>query len=767
MATSAYLERASEPHGQAPILLVEICLTGKTLYLTNFNASIRINNNEYLPLIETVSSVREEINFEEGDSFAKNCEVSAHNLMGSHPDYLDDPEHSFSELLDSYKFATKQIKIYNWFMGTAYSDKEPFFIGVINDQKEDIETVTLFCEDSLRTVDAIEIGTVIEKSSYPSADPDDLGKILPEVLGNVAKVPARAIDAGGYDYITDEISATSPGSGGAITLSDASEFPSSGAFTIQIDNEQIRISSRSGNNLTVQSRGYNSTTAVAHEQGTVAFEVQGSYTYYCARHGVSSLGDVYVDDVRQTGGLTKYQDAPARIVLNSRVIWENKVILENDDQIIVNDAIGVSDTIGVNDGIAVSDDINITQQGSVNVTVLPNGGPANVRDGSLDTYVTVNAGSRIFMDYPSASSGTIVRQYHKIHVWSYYEQTIQINANPITLPAGVKTTVYAVSTGTGWSEQTDILNQSGNPGSIRVYEAWKDVEYRPQLTKTGSAKKSGTASKVGSAAKTGQAYKTGTVTLKGNSSANTEIGEDVRVDIIGLASDRNISNACKAVYETILARTDYNAVQFAAFLTRTSNKLFDHAILEKIDFSTLRREMSFQSGSVIYFDYNNTLSVVWPDANASPVIGLDITDERSIRYKSPMDKIKNRVRVLYNYDLTQKEEGATDGFLGSTSWVEDSASQAEYGIKELDIQANWIRDSDTAVWLRDLWVSWLKIQRWTIEIEIENYAISHLKIGDAFTVTFQKFGWSLKKFWMVGKETDPANIKIILKGIEL
>lgn len=56
-----------------------------------------------------------------------------------------------------------------------------------------------------------------------------------------------------------------------ITLTDASLFPTSGQFAIQVDSEQILISSVSGNTLTVATngRGFGGTTAVAHLQGAL------------------------------------------------------------------------------------------------------------------------------------------------------------------------------------------------------------------------------------------------------------------------------------------------------------------------------------------------------------------------------------------------------------------------------------------------------------------------------------------------------------------
>ena len=49
-----------------------------------------------------------------------------------------------------------------------------------------------------------------------------------------------------------------------ITLTDATNFPATGPFTISINDEIILIESRTGNSLSVQTRGYDGTVADAH-----------------------------------------------------------------------------------------------------------------------------------------------------------------------------------------------------------------------------------------------------------------------------------------------------------------------------------------------------------------------------------------------------------------------------------------------------------------------------------------------------------------------
>lgn len=144
--------------------------------------------------------------------------------------------------------------------------------------------------------------TIVNTTTYSGADPDEVGKMVPQVYGRARRVPAIAADAGGKTTLVGGITSDNPTDSGTLQLTDATAFPSSGAFTIQIDEEQIRIASRSGNTLTLESssaRGYGGTTADAHVAGADVWEIQSVYVYILADHPVDAVDAVYVDGVRQ------------------------------------------------------------------------------------------------------------------------------------------------------------------------------------------------------------------------------------------------------------------------------------------------------------------------------------------------------------------------------------------------------------------------------------------------------------------------------------
>lgn len=144
--------------------------------------------------------------------------------------------------------------------------------------------------------------TIVDTTTYSGADPDHVGKMVPQVYGRARRVPAIAADAGGKTSLVGDITYDTPTDSGTLEVTDATTLPSSGAFTIQIDEEQIRIASRSGNTLTLASsdaRGYNNTTDADHKAGADVWEIQSAYVYILADHPVDAVDDIYVDGIRQ------------------------------------------------------------------------------------------------------------------------------------------------------------------------------------------------------------------------------------------------------------------------------------------------------------------------------------------------------------------------------------------------------------------------------------------------------------------------------------
>ncbi|MCP4228722.1 MAG: hypothetical protein GY771_01055, partial [bacterium] len=183
-----------------------------------------------------------------------------------------------------------------------------------------------------------------------------------------------------------------------------------GAFITQVDSEQISIASRSGNILTLAAsgaRGYNSTDATDHDQGSGIAEIQTEYVYKVADHPVKALNAVYVDNVRQTSGFTAYTgqsgdektgyEGKAVIVFDTLPVFLKQVNVAIDDTIGVSDGIGVSDTIGVSTG-------NHGHTGTESIIVWPfdsadtSGGSPTYQQHPIDNNMVTQAGFRFAGD---------------------------------------------------------------------------------------------------------------------------------------------------------------------------------------------------------------------------------------------------------------------------------------------------------------------------------------------------------------------------------
>jgi len=193
---------------------------------------------------------------------------------------------------------------------SAAGDRIDHFVGSIEDLGElSASRLTVYCSGLELDIAAKFSHTILNTDDYPGADPDDLGKLVPQIYGNVRRSPCLAVDAGGKTTIAEAMTAASPGNSDTLEFTDASKFPAAGAFTAQVDDEQIRIASRSGNTCTLAAsgaRGYDSTNAVPHDDGAAVFEIQTEYIYLIADHAVKSIDAAYVDDVKRETGFTAY-----------------------------------------------------------------------------------------------------------------------------------------------------------------------------------------------------------------------------------------------------------------------------------------------------------------------------------------------------------------------------------------------------------------------------------------------------------------------------
>lgn len=129
------------------------------------------------------------------------------------------------------------------------------------------------------------IGTLIEKTSFPNAPTESIGKVQPIVFGTVpGMVGIRTVAAQKTALRTSILSSDT-----TIPVEDTSAFPSTGQ--IRIDEEVINYTGKTSNTFTGATRGYASTLATSHVTGAeVAQETNENYLF--AEHAVTDITNI-------------------------------------------------------------------------------------------------------------------------------------------------------------------------------------------------------------------------------------------------------------------------------------------------------------------------------------------------------------------------------------------------------------------------------------------------------------------------------------------
>ena len=201
---------------------------------------------------------------------------------------LVDPEASpnMETLAINYALEAAPGSLYLWFHGCTDPPQEKFR-GFLKELSIPDETlVQLAIQDESLRLERAMIGTKVTLQDYPSADPDDVGKVIPIPFGSLLKFPALAINAGIQTSIPNAVSALSA----SLIVSDATGL--STGKVIQVDDEQMTVTAVSGSTVTV-TRGVNGTIPDVHQRGAVVWEQKTEFTYIASDVPVSTIPKVY------------------------------------------------------------------------------------------------------------------------------------------------------------------------------------------------------------------------------------------------------------------------------------------------------------------------------------------------------------------------------------------------------------------------------------------------------------------------------------------
>lgn len=391
--------------------------------------------------------------------------------------------------------------------------------------------------------------TIVTTDDYPDADPDDLGKMLPQVWGSCKRVPFMAVDAGWLTTLAEDLDSSET----SVDLTDVAGLPA--ATTIQIDSEKISYTGKAGNTLTGCTRGASGTTAVAHDLGATVAEIQADY-FYVMDHAVKAINAVYVADILQpAANYTAYTgqsgDAHATYPGKACIKFATLPVIVKQVNVAANDTIAVNEDIDINDPKHdhTNEDGTLTWEFD-KATVLTGTvwfGYA-LCDGDFSTitqFKNSNAEAEIECVSFRNNSGTPTKYRLCCYIHNLYQNDqfqIRFDGRTNTVyytyaittasPKVYRSQWYDVKTTSDtWDEllllKMEIDFTENLPHQdLHIGLAWLEVEY----TITSSEDSTGIT-------KTGAATKSGTVTITGNSVADTVIGGRVSADIDGYQDD--------------------------------------------------------------------------------------------------------------------------------------------------------------------------------------------------------------------------------------
>jgi len=315
--TAAFIAAMADVTSQ-PVFLAEFYFATGTVYLASRN--VTIGTQAYSGFIV---SWDKEKRIDQGDLFdipipSRKLKI---NNTGTTP---------FSGNLKANSPQNTLVKTYLWFYGAGLGAADKAEIGRYYIEKPDWDGFTgdiLLINELYRANK--HIGTKIDPTTYPGAAPKAVGQPANIIYGPVKDVSVQCIVAGGADILAVAMTKTST----TITISklpNAKRFPTSGAFTVRIKDEQIRCSAYNDTTkvLTVTTRGYNSTIANSYGVGQAVWEYLSSYDYLVADHPVVSIGDVRVNGSKVLTGATKILTPKAKVQLSPDLTLETSVNME-------------------------------------------------------------------------------------------------------------------------------------------------------------------------------------------------------------------------------------------------------------------------------------------------------------------------------------------------------------------------------------------------------------------------------------------------------
>lgn len=684
-------------------------------------------------------------------------------------DLLTDPAANphMETLATTYPLEKSPAELYLWFAG-AVDAPRMVFRGYVRDVDIPDETgVSLVIEDESSRLQNY-LGTKVDRAAYPSADPDDVGKMIPIVIGTVEKLPALAVDAGIMTSLPASITAAAT----SIPVSDPAGLLA--GMTVQVDDEQLTIGAVSGSTLTGCTRGVNGTLATTHQKAAQIWEVRSSFAYLVADHAVDAItkvfgkvGDVLLDitavcSLYPSGNHPTYP-GKAAVALPGYVTVQQAVALwpaltgniAKSGAISLYGAIAKAGTNQITGNIA---DYSISETGhSHNAAIATSGNTTTglpVTSAALDglygwTYpqfllLQFSApGSRTDASYtititPSYTMSNVrVMAYAPVNSARYFDQfynlvagssfTIQFSTGSLVEDEiHVVMAFYVGHTFTVTSASRTVQGGS-NPSSANLAGVTKTLANNGTLGVTDPSVNNGTLGVTDPSVNNG----TLGVQLSGNSVANTQVCDQLLVNVV-----RSFASPLAAMQSVLSAGGSSLVISQSG--TLPGSYALNGAITE---YKTAREWldiMAFQLRSWFRCELGTARLIVRPDALASvkTIPACRITEDgrkTHRRKKAALSDVVNKVDLLYDRDWSASGAEAYRQVSKGTN----AASIGDFGTRERPelFQMDFVTSAAMAASVRDFYLAWCGKRPWLHEFETYlNHA--ELKFGNAITLGF-------------------------------
>lgn len=404
-----------------------------------------------------------------------------------------------------------EIRFYVWFLGLAEADKLLMFNGNISDDISwNVETISFRAKDKGKFFDKL-IGQPLSSTTYPNADPDDLGKTIPIIYGNVKNHTPLVIIAGGVTTLTADILST--GTANVLVTSTISPiiFGSSGSF--YVGQEKFNYSGKTDISFTGISRPG---TKVAHSNGDGVFE-DHALKYLVADHITKTSGIINVRLMPKDGKLGDAVNITSSVTINTddsgkatiAITAANAVILRN----LINVKVDQQPDVSLQQKFSGSAIHNHDITGLSQVTIYGIGvdsqsgvtDPGNAFDQNFDTTeatltYTSPISAHLGLDFSYAGfNGLVIKQAVacirvSVHVSSNIAKlrlpgfSFGLLNQDLNIGGGIATQKFIVAglfNETDWSKLDTLrilVAGPGGPLTTDVYQMWWEISYEPSVS---------------------------------------------------------------------------------------------------------------------------------------------------------------------------------------------------------------------------------------------------------------------------------------------